>query len=72
MELERWAELSAAISAVAIGLQAAPQGQALYRADRAGCYLWAALFDRPSQLGLSGKELEDRPRCRRSCPTSRR
>jgi hypothetical protein len=47
MELERWAELSAAVSAVAVGWRRRPKdthGTALVVRV---VYLWAALFDRP-------------------------
>jgi len=46
MELERWAELSAAVSAVAAGWERRPKDtHCTARVVRV--YLWAALFDRP-------------------------
>src|SRR5829696_3550362 len=46
MELERWAELSAAVSAVAAGWERRPKDTHC-TAVVVRVYLWAALFDRP-------------------------
>lgn len=46
MELERWAELSAAVSAVAVGWERRPKDTHC-TALIVRVYLWAALFDRP-------------------------
>ena len=46
MELERWAELSAAVSAVAVGWKRRPKDTHC-TALVVRVYLWAALFDRP-------------------------
>lgn len=46
MELERWAELSAAVSAVAVGWKRRPKDTHC-TALIVRVYLWAALFDRP-------------------------
>jgi len=54
MELERWAELSAAVSSVAVGWRRRPKDTHC-TALVVRVYLWAALFDRPVSWACKAK-----------------
>ena len=63
MELERWAELSAAVSAVAVGWRQRPKDTHC-TALVVRVYLWAALHDRPASWACDAKNWQrsTRPR----------
>lgn len=61
MELERWAELSAAVSAIAVGWKRRPKDTHC-TALIVRVYLWAALFDRP--IGWACKAANWKPAAR--------
>ena len=71
MELERWAELSAAISAVAFDFERHKRDQHSTTLV-VGVHTWAALHDRPVGWACKAKNWTTGTRGPKRCPGSRR